>query len=84
MTLANGFEKYQEEKYAHEAGYDALMCGISFLWLSEKVMSIEDYRNLVPLFKSFYALNFENDDIMFFENFFYLKGPDIKKNIWKS
>lgn len=81
MTLALGFEKYIDEIYAHEAGFDALMCGTSLLWLSEKVGSIQSYRNLLPLFKNFFAMNLENEDLIFPEKFWYFKGADVKKTI---
>mmetsp|Transcript_26969 Transcript_26969/g.26599 ORF Transcript_26969/g.26599 Transcript_26969/m.26599 type:complete len:351 (+) Transcript_26969:403-1455(+) len=79
ISLAEGFEKYRDERYAHEAGFDALMCGTCYLWLIEKIGSLEGYRNLLPAFKSFFALNLEGDDLIFPENYYYFKGADIKK-----
>lgn len=63
FTLGSGFEKYQEEIYAHEAGFDALMTGMCFAYMERLEGDASSQANLLPLFKSFYLLNLAGADL---------------------
>lgn len=78
IALGNKFEKYYDEKYAHEAGFDAFMTGICFLKLAEVHAEIENFKNHLPLFKSFFSIRLDGDDIMWSDQHFYIKGSDVK------
>lgn len=79
VNLATGFEKYYDEKYAHEAGFDAFMTGICFLKIAEKYSSIEQYKNFLPLYRSFYSIRLDENDFFLSDNYFYIKGSDAKQ-----
>jgi len=63
FTLGSGFEKYQEEIYAHEAGFDALMTGMCLAYMQLLEGDASSQANLLPLFKSFYLLNLAGADL---------------------
>jgi poly(A)-specific ribonuclease len=63
FTLGSGFEKYQEEIYAHEAGFDALMTGMCLAYMQQLEGDASSQANLLPLFKSFYLLNLAGADL---------------------
>jgi poly(A)-specific ribonuclease len=78
IILAPGFEKYYDEKYAHEAGFDAFMTGICFLKIAESQANIEAYKNSLPLYKCLYSIKFDNEDILSADKIYYIKGSESK------
>ena len=79
MQLAEGFERYQDSNFAHEAGYDALMTGVCYFILEIRGYDLNSLINKIPAFRSFYSFNFAGDDDYDYDGFWYLKGPDVKK-----
>ena len=78
IVLGSQFEKYYDEKYAHEAGFDAFMTGICFIKLSQKNIRIEDYKNCLPLYKCFFSLKLDSEDLFSSDHYYYVKGVDAK------
>ena len=78
VTLASDFGKYLDESFAHEAGFDAYMTGVCFLKLCNSSLLLSQYRNHLPLYKSYFAVNLEGEDPMYSDNSYYVKGPDAK------
>ena len=63
-VLGSSFQRYELETFHHEAGYDAYMTGCCFIEVMKLISydTICQFRNKVPLFRSFFDLNFEGDD----------------------
>ena len=78
FVLGTGFEKYYDEKFAHEAGFDAFMTGICFIRLLEK-NAVEQYKNFLPLYRSFYSIRLDGPDFFANDNHFYIKGAEAKQ-----
>ena len=78
IVLDSRFEKYYDEKYAHEAGFDAFMTGICFIIIAEKEPNIENYKNCLPLFKCFFSVKLDGEDVFSGDQNYFIKGTDSK------
>ena len=78
IVLKSPFDKYYDEKYAHEAGFDAFMTGICFLKLVGVHTDLQVYKNHLPLFKCFYSVRIDGEDVLWSDQHFYIKGADVK------
>jgi poly(A)-specific ribonuclease len=78
VLLSDSFSKYNDESFAHEAGFDAYMTGVCFLKLSFSKIDLPSYLNRLPLYKSFFSVNLQGEDALYSDNSYYLKGSDLK------
>ena len=78
VSLGAKFEKYYDERYAHEAGFDAFMTGICFLRLANTNIDLTLYKNHLPLFRCYFSIRLDSEDPLYSDNWHYLKGPDLK------
>lgn len=80
VRLGESFLKYNDERFAHEAGFDAFMTGICFLRLSSLNLNLNQYKNSLPLYRCYFSIKLDGEDPLYSDNSYHLKGPELKSH----